>query len=341
MEQNNRFQVFLSVLVILLSVTLLSFAVEVDVVPVMTSNTTPSGTAAASTVYNSSYEAWRAFDGEDQSAAGWTHWISGYSQDFSEPQWLSYTFSTPQYITRYYILPQYNSLKDRSPKNWQLQGWDGSAWVTLDSRSNIRVDIEWNFKGLYFQVANPGAYYKYRLYVTAVNGSDVVSIRKLKLLEPLDSIPVMTSNTAPLGTASASSIYSSSYQAWRAFDGDDESAVGWTHWISINNHDNFATPQWLSYDFGCGKTITGYYILPEYSSSLKDRSPKDWQLQGWNGSTWVTVDSRSNIRIDIEWYYAGLYFDVASPGSYSKYRLYVTAVNGSGVVSIRMLKLFE
>ena len=339
MKRRNRSQFFLTVLFLLFSVSLFPFAAEVDEVPVMTSDTTPSGKAEASTVYSGSYEAWRAFDGDDQSASGWTHWISEYSPDFSDPQWLSYTFVAPKYITRYYILPQYNSLKDRSPKNWQLQGWDGSSWVTLDTRNNIRIDIEWNANGLYFQVANPGAYYKYRLYVTAVNGSDVVSIRKLKLLAPLDSIPVMTSNTLPLGTASASTVYSSSYQAWKAFDGDDESAAGWTHWISAYNQD-FSDPQWLSYDFGSSRTIIGYYILPQYNS-LKDRSPKTWQLQGWNGSSWITVDTQSNIRIDIEWYYAGLYFDVAYPGAYSKYRLYVTAVNGSDVVSIRQLKLFE
>ncbi|MCP5049647.1 MAG: hypothetical protein GY940_20930 [bacterium] len=55
----------------------------------------------------------------------------------------------------------------------------------------------------------------------------------------------------------------------------------------------------------------------------------------------LSMDTRNNIRIDIEWNYSGLYFSVASPGPYSKYRLYITAVNGSDVVSIRQFKLFE
>lgn len=336
MKRFRSFMILSTVLFLLGSINMFSAATYVETLPVMTSNTTPSGTASASSVLGSSYEAWRAFDGEDNSESG-SRWISDYTSDFStNPQWLSYSFVTPQYISHYYILPEYyTDTRDRSPKNWQFQAWTGTTWVTLDTRNNIRINLEWDYRGLYFEVANPAAYQTFRLYVTAVNGSDVVSIRKFRLLEPRDLVPVMTSNTTPVGTAAASSVYSSSYPAWHAFDGDNE-ALTYSGWISGYNF-----PQWLSYDFGTAKTITHYYLVPAYASSIKNRSPRDWQLQGWDGSTWVTIDSRSNIRNDIEWYYGGLYFEVAYPGSYSKYRLYVTAVNGSDVVHILMLKLYS
>ena len=34
--------------------------------------------AVASTVYSSSFETWRAFDGDDESATAWNHWIAEY-----------------------------------------------------------------------------------------------------------------------------------------------------------------------------------------------------------------------------------------------------------------------
>ncbi len=310
----------------------------VDQVPIMTSNTAPYGAASASSIFGGSYDAWKAFDGDDVSGSA-SRWISGYFGGGINSQWLSYRFRTPQYITHYYLLPELGTLSDRAPRDWQLQGWDGSAWVAVDSRANIDDVVEWRNAGLYFEVAAPAAFYQYRLYVTGTNGSDVVSIRRLKLLGPQDMVPVMISDTSPTGIASASTNYNNAYRPWKAFDGEDISG-SWSRWISKSRR-GFSDPQWLAYDFGTSRTIRGYYVLPEYSSSLKSRSPKDWQLQGWNGSSWVTVDTRSNIRIDIEWNYAGLYFNVTTPGAYTKYRLYVTAVNGSSVVSIRQLKLFN
>jgi hypothetical protein len=154
----------------------------------------------------------------------------------------------------------------------------------------------------------------------------------------LGEVPIMTSDTTPSGTASASSIYDSTYPAWKAFDGNDESEA-WSRWISVYDY-GFTTPQWLSYEFTSPRRIDLYYILPEYGSSTKDRSPKNWTLEGWNGSTWVTLDTRTNILNDSVWNAGGLHFSVTNPGYYTKYRLYVTAVNGSDVVSIRQFKLF-
>jgi hypothetical protein len=373
-----------------------------NAVPVMTSNTSPSGIASASSIYSSPYDAWKAFDND----VGWTCWVSRIG---GIPAWISYEFTEPKYITGYFILPQYGSLKDRSPKNWTFQGWDGTSWVLLDTRTNIRNDIEWNSSGLSFIIKNPGLYSKYRLYISAVNGSSVVSIRQLKLLTPVNAVPVMTSNTSPSGIASASSIYSPTYDAWKAFDNpaidpgscwisSDSFPLAPTNdnvikpvypnplptggemaslsciplpcgeeldeggserlppnsWISSDGSMPWISPEfviraifpyipaWISYEFPMPKKITGYYILPEYNFS-KSRSPKNWTLQGWDGTSWVLLDVRKNVTIN-NWNDMGLYFkvpaNVQNPGAYIKYRLYITAVNGSNVVSIRQLKLF-
>lgn len=340
MKRNQSLLILSVVMCLLFTVDMFPAATQVEELPVMTSNTTPWGIAAASSIYSSYYEAWRAFDGEDESESR-SCWISESSPGFSTPQWISYNMGKLQYISHYYILPDYDiNTRTQSPKNWELQGWNGTTWVTVDTRTNIRINQEWDYRGLYFQIANPAGYQTLRLYITAVNGADMVSIRKFKLLEPKDLVPVMTSNSTPSGLAEASSIYSSSYEAWRAFDGDNESLIC-SGWISQYTS-GFSSPQWLSYSFVTPQYITHYYILPPNSASIRNRTPKDWQLQGWNGSAWVTIDSRSNIRNDIEWGFGGgLYLDVAYPDSYTQYRLYVTAVNGSDVVHIIMLKFYS
>ncbi|HEX3044825.1 MAG TPA: discoidin domain-containing protein [Bacillota bacterium] len=305
-----------------------------DLVPIMTSNTSPSGIASASSIFDttSTYDAWRAFDGNDTSAT-FSHWVSGNG---SIPAWLSYEFTEPKYIIGYHILAEY-TLSDRTPKEWSFQGWDGTAWVTLDTRTEVDKGF-WTAAGLSFNIKNPGFYSKYRLYINKVNGSTVASIVQLKLLAPIDAIPVMTSNTSPSGIASSSSNFDTTqFSAWRAFDGNDTSEV-WSRWISGS------IPAWISYEFTSSNIISSYYILPEYGTSTKNRSPKSWTLEGWNGSSWVLLDVRKNITNDVDWTAKGLYFkipaNVNAPVRYIKYRLNITAVNGSSVVSIRQLKLF-
>ena len=75
---------------------------------------------------------------------------------------------------------------------------------------------------------------------TPLNKSNFVSI-----------IPEMTTNTAPIGVAEASSIYGSSYDAWKAFDKKDT-----TIW-----HSGSGTPQWISYEGLSKKRVTRFLIV--------------------------------------------------------------------------------
>jgi hypothetical protein len=141
----------------------------------------------------------------------------------------------------------------------------------------------------------------------------------------------MTSNTAPFGTVTRSGIYSSTYDSWKAFDSSTS-----TMWLS----EVFETPAWIAYDWGSPHWIETYRIT--YSNgSITTRAPKDFQLQGWNGSTWVTVDSRSG---QTGWGGSSTRtYSVASPGYFTKIRLLVTDDNdvrtGVVVISIGDLSL--
>ncbi len=149
-----------------------------NLIPYMTSNSSPSGVASASSSYSSSYYPWKSLDYEPQGV--WTGWISTPTGTFTG-QWLSYEFDEPITIMAYRIEPQSGNNPDRSPNNWVLQGWNESQWETLDTRSNYTISNWLEETSRKFTVQYPKTFNKFRLYVNQVNGSDAISIRKFEI----------------------------------------------------------------------------------------------------------------------------------------------------------------
>lgn len=121
----------------------------------------------------------------------------------------------------------------------------------------------------------------------------------------------MTANDAPSPSiVSASSEYSGSYPAWRAFDGNE--AADWEPAVPQSN------PSWLQYDFSASTspvinkfTIKGY---PSYS-------PKDIELIGSvDADTWTSLQV-TNVRDN-----TGVTFSYTNYNltAYRYYRLNVT-----------------
>ncbi|MFY0522698.1 hypothetical protein ACN28I_05665 [Archangium gephyra] len=140
-------------------------------VPVMTGPNTPGGLVTRSGVFDTTgaYEAWKAFDAN----ATTSQWIS--ESWTSNPVWIGYEWSNgPRQITRYSLQFINGGLASRAPRDFQLQGWNGGAWVTLDSRTN---EINWASNEVrHYNVTSPGSYGKYRLYVTEDNDSRAVIV---------------------------------------------------------------------------------------------------------------------------------------------------------------------
>lgn len=137
-----------------------------------------SGSVTRSGAYSSDYEAWKAFDADTASM-----WISAVYQT---PAWIAFNFSGPRQVARYAITFSNGSLTSRAPRSWTLQGWNGSSWVNVDSRSN-----QTNWLGVErreYAVSSPGDYSQYRLNVTDDNdgaaGIAVISIARLELFAP-------------------------------------------------------------------------------------------------------------------------------------------------------------
>lgn len=312
--------------------------------------------ASTNSLYSSQYAAWKAFDKASPS----TQWISGHVfRPGTGPANLMYTFGEEHKIVEYRIASRFDSLKDRAPKNWVLQGSnsntataadaiDDTQWATIDTQNDINSGDEWgstdNWKDtIAFTVQTPGIYTSYRLCVTAVNGSSVVDIIDMFLMEEAHAnitIPTTETDTR----TSSNGTYGSSYPAWHLFDG----ASTWTQWMSASLFRPGNGPANISYSFDDEQMVTHYTLTGRYDS-LKDRLPKNWIVQGTNSATatindaldattWTTVDTRTDITTDDEWNsetsVAELTLMVTNPGSYTTYRICITAVNGSSIADL-------
>ena len=147
--------------------------------------------------------------------------------------WIQYKFPYKIRIAKYEIYPQINLL-NRAPKTWTFEGSDdGTNWEVLDTQNFI---VGWASNvAKEFTIRNPKEKQYYRLNISANSGDptylslnelgmyELIYDRKILLLNdgnlksvvnPYRSgslVPVMTSNIAPSGVASASSEYSSAY----------------------------------------------------------------------------------------------------------------------------------
>ena len=133
-----------------------------------------------------------------------------------------------------------------------------------------------------------------------------------------DLIPTMTSNTAPSGTASASSIYDAAHDAYFAFNNLDDAAG----WATISG----TLTGWLAYEFASYQYVNSYRLRCQNHINGPTAAPKNWTFEGWNGSSWDTLDTQTNIT----GWSTGVWeeFVLASREYYKKFRINITANNG-------------
>ena len=124
-------------------------------IPQMSSNTTPSGAVAASSV-NGANAAWLAFDRNTG-----TVWQSSSVN----AAWLSYQFPTGRIIKRYGFFS--HSSNPGNIRTWTFEGSNnGSTWVVLDTQTNFVTGTSTFYS---FDIsANTTSYTYYRINVTAV-----------------------------------------------------------------------------------------------------------------------------------------------------------------------------
>ena len=143
-----------------------------NVVLIMTSATAPSGTVTVSGTY-STYYGFRAFDNVPASALqGWINTpLAG---------WIAYEFTSSKTITMYTITSRDSVM---APEDWTFEGWDGSAWVVLDTVTGENWTTGIGEIKVY-TFSNTTAYIKYQLDCTEVqNAGDNLAIMNLTMHE--------------------------------------------------------------------------------------------------------------------------------------------------------------
>lgn len=280
-------------------------------VPVMTSNSAPYGEVSASST-NSGYDAYRAFDGNDS---------DGFlpATTDSSPR-LIYKFTNPvcpkKILAKFFNVTTGSATSARTIK---AQGSnDGSTWVDLGDSSSIGNKPNSTLEEVSID-ANTNEYYMY----LAINASSALHIannyiitrslqfygRELKV-----SVPTMTSNTAPYGEASVSDMISSTYDAWKAFDGN-----GSTYWQS-NTLGN-----WAQYKFN-HDVVLGMVAFQGYSVN---NTTKTYQIFG--------IDSENNAELIHEgtWQNVGTLqlATIENSGVYKGFRYKVLEDYGTGIVN--------
>lgn len=169
-------------------------------------------------------------------------------------------------------------------------------------------------------------------FTVTIDGTRTAStIRNTAFTPPTNlgamSIPQMSSNTTPSGTAAASTAGTTT-PAWLAFDRN--TATFWQTATGSNSG-------WLSYQFPTGKIIKRYGF---FTFSSNGNNPRTWTFEGSNnGSTWVTLDTQTNFVTGVSTFHS---FDIsANTTSYTYYRINVTLTQGGTTLVITELEMSE
>jgi len=144
----------------------------INQIPIMTSNTSPSGTATGGA--SPTANAYRAFD-----RAYNTYEVPGTTMT------IEYDFGTGTIIGVYKINGRYSSgggYEGQHPKNWTFQGSNGSGWVTLHTVTNETGWTNGPSDIRSFSSGNTTSYEEYRLNISANNGAGQTTMGWFEML---------------------------------------------------------------------------------------------------------------------------------------------------------------
>jgi hypothetical protein len=157
-----------------------------DIVPTLTSDTTPSPYVVTySSLYGASYAGYKSFN--DNTSDFW-HSATGL------PAWIAINLGSQKVITKYRIA-QRSGL--HIPYDWLFQGSnDGSSWTTLETVVDASYIGVWT--GYHFvDFGKIGAYQYYRLYITRTS-STYANVAEIELIA--GELPVVLRGTVSTTT---------------------------------------------------------------------------------------------------------------------------------------------
>ncbi|MER8793968.1 hypothetical protein NKH75_07135 [Mesorhizobium sp. M0984] len=142
--------------------------------PLMTNNTTPTGTAADS---DGSADAFKVFDRDNGSVDGLSTNTGFVSYDFAG--------TTTKVCDAYWIRVSAKG-DTKAPVSWDFQGYDGTNWISLDSRT---AETGWSRGEVrFFEFQNETGYQSYRLNITGSEDNTNVIIAEMGWHEDGDTM---------------------------------------------------------------------------------------------------------------------------------------------------------
>ena len=135
----------------------------------------------------------------------------------------------------------------------------------------------------------------------------------------LGNVPIMTVNNAPYGTAISSGIYSSGYENYRAFDGDDS-----TRWNSPTT--GTTTNRWVGYTFVNPVCVRKIYAKTTLNvTACKVQGSNTAQDNDWH-----------DVGSELSWDNKEINAELTNDTYYLSYRLIDTTANSSGFAVVTL-----
>ncbi|MDP9698871.1 hypothetical protein J2T16_001768 [Paenibacillus intestini] len=154
------------------------------------------------------------------------------------------------------------------------------------------------------------------------------------------AVSKMTNNNSPSGVASASSIFNSTYDAWKAFN---ETVIDFSDcWATANG----IVSGWLAYRFSFPISIYQYSITSRNSTDsqeARESAPKRWAFEGSNdGVNWTVLNTVTNSTAWNNNETRTFKISENTISDYLNYRINIYENNGwSTWTTIAELKLFQ
>ncbi|WP_433003555.1 discoidin domain-containing protein [Kribbella sp. CA-294648] len=290
-------------------------------------NLAPTGTASASHTGSGTSIA-AARDGFPINEPFWGAGGSPNSQD-----WYEINFGTARTFNEVWLhfrdsRPQNGTY--RAPSSYQIQYWDGSAWVTVTNQVKSPAEPQGNLNKVQFTAVTAQ---RVRMLATNAGGAKV-GLTELKVFNRGGVQP--PSNVALSATASCS--YTSAWESCAAINNGDEPAssnIGapnqgnrWGTWPETGQ-------QWAELTWPAAQDISRAQVY-FFDDGQGIDLPSTWKLQYWNGTTYADVPGASGYPVT-----PNQYNTVTFTGVNTTRLRAVLQSNGTNSVGLLEIKAFK
>jgi hypothetical protein len=160
-----------------------------NLIPAMTGYNTPTGIVSASSeISPDNYPAWRAFDGNLGGLPFFPTYPDVWAGGINDLNpWIAYDFGSGngKVISKYALRASGSTFSYNlcMPISWTFEGWDGAAWVVLDTQTNVPT---WGFdERREYAFGNATPYEAYRLnvlYFDYLNAYNYMVINEIEMM---------------------------------------------------------------------------------------------------------------------------------------------------------------